>query len=187
MAERYPDIRYKPIPDEPDEAADTSGPLNRVFLWLTWAILAFCLLVWAVVGAVFWVPLMLRTMVMFSIALVHSTIEGARPSAAARMLRDAVTFYRRGFEVAVEAVMGEEDDQDSSSKPLQRKGLFREVLWAAAVWYLFLLLLGLDLWSPLQAWDWLRGLPWEAWVGGLLEGVGGLFEGASGGDTPTSG
>jgi len=168
MTDRPPDFRYRALPGD-EEAEDTgTGVAAGLIRLLTWLILLFCLLVWAVVGAVFWVPLILRTMVLFSVALVQATLEGTSPTAAAGMLRDSVSFYRRGFVVAVEAVMREREEEVRDPRRVNRRLLVREMAWAALVWYVALLLLGIELWSPVDAWNWITSLPWAGWLDRLL-------------------
>ncbi len=95
---------------EPSEGVPVRHAVNKAFAGVTWAILAIVLVVWAVVGAVFWIPLMLRTVLQFSLSHLKSVFVGKRPEGAARALQSAVSFYRRGFVVAFEVIMREEID-----------------------------------------------------------------------------
>lgn len=181
------DLRYR-APSEPEaEVPDVPPGLGaKVMRLLTWLILVLLLLGWAVVGAVFWLPLVLRTMFGFSVALIQATMEGSKPTAAARMLKDAVGFYRRGFVVAVEAVMGPEDEED------QRRGggvdgrrLVKELAWASLAWYAVFLLAGVDLPTPIELFNGFVGLPWGDWVQGVGGWLDGLFDRSA--PPPTSG
>ena len=141
---------------------------NRIFQVLTWAILAVVLLVWAVVGAIFWIPLLLRAMLRFCISLIEAMFVGQRPTQAAKILRDSVHFYRRGFVVAVEVVT-REDVPDERKQPAVESRLLFEVFWAALVWYLVFLWMGWIQTSPLDVWQWFVSIPWREAFAGILE------------------
>ena len=138
---------------------------------LTWAILSVCLAVWAVFGFILWVPLLLRSMVRFSFSLSQSMLRGVEPVEAGRILRDTVSFYRRGFVVAVEAVFGSRKKEAHPDAPRNAKAerlspryFVTEVLWAAVIWYLILYALGVTEVSALDGWARIWGLPWaEYW------------------------
>ena len=136
-----------------------SDVVNKLFTVLTWVVLFVVLLVWAVVGAVFWIPLMIRAMLRFSISLIESMFEGHKPATAARILRDAVSFYRRGFVVAVEVVTGEQPSSQEEG-PVAQNRLLLEILWALLVWYFIFLLFGWVQASPLDLIDWFFSIPW---------------------------
>jgi hypothetical protein len=153
----------------PLEAGSTS---DRIVLWLTWAILGVVLFVWAIIGAIFWLPLLVRTMVRFSVSLVQSTMDAERPEGPARTLRDAVSFYRRGFVVAIDAVMREDTASEGTTRReyIDRHRLTREALWALAIWYPILWWLGIA-WSPAELWSWIAGLPWGEALGSLANAI----------------
>jgi hypothetical protein len=144
---------------------------NKIFQVLTWAILAVVLLVWAVVGAIFWIPLLLRAMLRFSISLIEAMFVGQRPTQAAKILRDSVHFYRRGFVVAVEVVT-REDVPDERKQPAVESRLLFEVFWAALVWYLVFLWMGWIQTSPLDLWHWFMSIPWREAFAEVLERFG---------------
>jgi hypothetical protein len=121
-----------------------------------------------VVGIVFWIPLMVRTMVRFSVSLVQATLDGDRPTEAARTMQDAVSFYLRGFRVAIEAVEGEPVPERRTTTPIRGRRLFRELVWALVIWYLILIPLNLA-WSPAELWVWLTAWPWDGWMSGLAD------------------
>ncbi len=146
---------------------------GRILSGLTWVVLGVVLLFWAVIGAVFWIPLMVRAMLRFSISLIEAMFEGQRPVEAGRILRNAVGFYRRGFVVAIEVVTREDlkEERHPRVQPKQDR-LLLEVVWAIVVWYFLFLWFGWIQTSPLDMWHWFVGQPWgEAWRG-LLDLVG---------------
>ena len=142
--------------------------VNKAFSVLTWLILSVVLLVWAVVGAVFWIPLLLRAMLRFSISLIEAMFEGHKPAKAAEILRDAVGFYRRGFVVAVEVVTREQIDRREEG-PVTENRLLLEVLWALLVWYFIFLLFGWIQASPLDLIDWFFSIPWADHIRDLVD------------------
>lgn len=193
MPENTPFPRYKTFPADmpPEERAalamtadepEEEGRLDRGIRYLTWGILAICLALWAVVGFILWVPLLLRSMLHFSFALSQSMLQGAEPVEAGRVLRETVAFYRRGFTVAIDAVFGESPRKKEREREvgLSPRRLLFEVLWAVVVWYLVLLVLGFVEASPLDGWNALLTLPWADLWGSLVEGVSDLFGGPAG-------
>lgn len=148
---------------EPQPIKQTKAALNMVFKVVTGIILLLILLVWLVVGVVFWIPWVLRASFLFLLSLMESTFQGTRPTEAAKVLRDAVSFYKRGFEVAIEMVGREElDDEEEEEDAVRPEGgrLLKEILWAAVVWYFLLLWAGIIQYSPLDLWESFRSIPW---------------------------
>jgi len=144
---------------------------NRLFSVITWAILFVLLAVWAIVGAFFWIPLLLRAMLRFSLGLVQSVFVGQRPDGSARILRDSVSFYRRGFVVAVETVTREKIDGESKEDPQTGNRLLLELIWAVPVWYLILFAMGWIQASPLDLWNWFAEIRWSEMLGSLIDWV----------------
>lgn len=145
--------------------------LNIVFTVLTWCILVVVLLVWGSVGLIFWIPLLLRTMLRFCVSLVEAMFAGQKPVRAARYLRDAVSFYRRGFVVAVEVVLKEEIASEERAPRTESRLLF-EFFWAVFVWYFIALAMGWIETSPLDGLNWLLSIPWAEHVRGWVAAIG---------------
>lgn len=159
--------------------AGTSGSSKGSRSILTWAILSACMILWAVIGFVFWVPLVLSAMIRFTFDLSRSMLRGDQPAEAGRTLREAVSFYRRGFSVAVDAVFGKSEgaqrpgQQKQKSTRLSARRVFFDVLWTVVFWYLFVYATGLVEASPLDGWIALIELPWVAFWGAVVDGVSG--------------
>lgn len=164
-----PVISYR-TPAVPEEKSQPVAirRTEKVLTFITWAILSFVLVLWAVVGALFWIPLLIRAMLRFSISLIEASFEGQRPVEAARVLKNAVGFYRRGFVVAIETVTGKDVDE-RESRPTAENRLLLEVLWALLVWYFIGLLLGWIQASPVDLWDWLVSIPWGEHFADLVQ------------------
>ncbi|HSG48893.1 MAG TPA: hypothetical protein VLA43_13825 [Longimicrobiales bacterium] len=166
-----------------DEDTDESS-LDRAVRYLTWGILAVCLALWAVVGFIFWIPLVLRSILHFSFALSQSMLQGTEPVEAGRVLRETVGFYRRGFTVAIDAVFGTPKKKQQPAVRLSLRHLLNEMLWATVIWYLFLYLVGFAELSPVGIFNAVVEFPWGEMLGSFLEGVGGLVDRVTGGSAP---
>ena len=171
---------------------DEGGRVDRGVRYLTWGILSVCLALWAVIGFIFWVPLLLRSMIHFSLALSQSMLQGTRPEEAGRVLRETVDFYRRGFTVAIAAVFRRPpvSQKQAKTKGLTPRRWLFELTWTALFWYLVLLGLGVVETGPVDAWNALVALPWGEWWQSLTDTVNGWFAGGnapSGGDVPATG
>jgi hypothetical protein len=125
-------------------------------------------MLWAVVGAIFWIPLLIRAMLRFTINLIEAMFEGHKPARAAAVLRDAVSFYRRGFVIAVEVVTRTEIDL-SEEGPVRENRLLWEIVWALLVWYFIALGFGWIAASPLDLLDWFLGIPWADHLRALVD------------------
>lgn len=153
---------------------------DDVHNFLTWTILSICLALWAAIGFLLWLPLVVRAMARFSFALAGSMLSGERPIRAGENLREAVSFFRRGFSVAVDAVFHDPTKEKKEEARPRRKRLSPrdfvfEVLWATVFWYLLLYFLGGVAVSPLDGWIALIELrPWEIFVGWVADGIIGL-------------
>jgi hypothetical protein len=110
-------------------------------------------------------------MLRFSISLMEAMFVGERPTQAAKILRDSVHFYRRGFVVAVEVVTREDVPDERRHSAAENRLLF-EVFWAALVWYFVFLWMGWIQTSPLDLWHWFVSVPWREAFAAVLERFG---------------
>lgn len=192
MSELPARLRYTELEPEPlgifeqHEEPEEPSLLDRIVQPLTWGTVAVCLVVWALAGAVFWVPAMVRRVGFYSLALLEATMEGERPDEAGRRLRKAITFYARGFVTTVEVLTRTSKEEAAVAKATEAgersvdfRRLALEALWAAGVWYLVLLAVGVvetspvDLWNSFWALFWLEvasstWVTWSSWVAGLF-------------------
>jgi hypothetical protein len=151
------------VTNEKAEAAQ--GPSEQAMKGLRWAILMICLGVWAVVGALFWIPLLFRRVVTYSAALVPAMLADKKPHHAAKSLREAMNFYRRGFQVTTEVIKGEPDRSErpgpaAEDTTLHGMALLNELAWVVVIWYAVLYFIGAIDTSPLDMWRWLAGISW---------------------------
>jgi len=128
--------------DRTSKSAPAGGKANEI---VTWAVLAICLAGWTVVGFVLWIPRVLRGVLLFSGAMVQSTVQETGPTSAGRRLRSAANFYKRGYVGAIAAVRSaldqqedEDDDGSNGGWKLDSQMITREAAWSLAVWYVLL-------------------------------------------------
>lgn len=127
---------------------------------LTWLIVATAMGVWLLIGFVFWIPLLVRAGIGFSVEVVNATLTGRSAEAAGTMLKRAVDFYRSGFVTAIEAVQdrqrgtpvrGPYARDGEAEVGVSPRGFINELGWTVLIWYLIASGLGLTEWTPLRA------------------------------------
>lgn len=163
-------MNYNPTVDyRSDRPALAQEARDEERSWITeiatWGALAICVAVWAVVGFLLWLPLLLRHIVAFIVSLTYATLTDGDMADAARRLRGAASFYRRGFESAVGSVLfgrdGTSSPESSPRRSLSARPILLECAWALVVWYPVLLWLGVAEWTPADVWSSIAGLPWS--------------------------
>ena len=172
-----PILRYSrlhEVEESSESRADsTENEISKLNEAVTWGALIICLAGWAVIGLFLWIPKVVRAVVLFSVALVHSTLAETGADQAGRRLRSAADFYRRGFVGAVESIRqsGSDDDEgaeESDAPPSIESGLIlREATWAIVVWYVILWPTGVLEGTPLD----LAAVPWSDLWSGWVETV----------------
>lgn len=128
---------------EADEPASAGGErlVHGAETGLRWAVQSVALLLWAPVGLLFWLPLLLRRTVAFVLAVLRAGLTGSEVEMPRRRWEESVHFYRVGFLRIVHAFGDEERFPD---RPGPEDGsLAFELLWSAAVWTALLWLTGL--------------------------------------------
>ncbi|MDH3223298.1 MAG: hypothetical protein OEO23_06250 [Gemmatimonadota bacterium] len=139
---------------------------------LMWLIVATAMLVWLLIGFFFWIPLLVRAAIGFSVEVVNATLTGRSADAAGKMLQRAVNFYRSGFVNALEAI------QEPSEQPrridvvaeedevgIDARGFINEVGWTLLIWYLIASFLGWTSWTPVRAWNEFWAIEWGQSLG----------------------
>ncbi len=166
MNESQPVLRYNvygPVAEEGGRREAGASAARPTALSL--GVLVVCLGFWSVLGALFWIPLLLRRIVTYSVALVSAMLAGKKPERAAEALHDAMGFYWRGFRVTTEMVTREPDAHDRVAPGEEEDGLrgmalLNELAWVLLIWYAILLTLGVVDRTPLDLWRWLGSVPW---------------------------
>jgi hypothetical protein len=104
-------------------------------IWLIKApILVLTLAVWAVVGFVFWVPLLARCTAIFSAGVLLAALARRDAGAYGRQLEIAMSFYADGFRKTVEALTARSSEERDWDFPLAIGRFLAESLWAAIFW-----------------------------------------------------
>lgn len=157
------ELVYTPPSREQEEKEKTES-VSWITEILTWTFVGVCLAVWAGIGFLLWIPRLLRSMVKFSVALMQATITESTADEAARDLRSAADFYKRGFSGAVSAIRSTRGEQPEGGRHIEAGPLMREVAWAMAFWYAVLWAMGVSVWTPADFWSAFNELPWgELW------------------------
>lgn len=113
-------------------------------MWVLLApILILCLALWSIIGFLFWIPLLVRTVAVFSAGILYATLTREDPAVYGRQLQTAVTFYADGFRRTVMALSVRADANGAAPKgpPFRVARFLVEIAWAGVFWVAFLILL----------------------------------------------
>lgn len=161
--EQAEELVYTPPGREKDQKNEPES-VSWITESFTWLFLGVCLLVWAVVGFLLWIPRLLRSMARFSVALVQATITESSADEAARDLRSAADFYKRGFSGAIGAIRSTRGEQPEGGRRIEVGLIMREIAWALVFWYVVLWAMGVSVWTPADYWAAFGEVPWgEIW------------------------
>ena len=99
-------------------------------------ILAVTIAVWAVVGFLFWIPLLARTTAMFSVGILYATLTREDPAVYGHHLHTAIGFYPEGFRKTLDALYPDQENAPptESDSPLHVGRLVLEAIWAGVFW-----------------------------------------------------
>jgi hypothetical protein len=112
---------------------------------------AFVKIVWAVVGVLVWLPLLLLSVIWFVLLTILAAFTG-KPSLAtfgSQLLDDAIPFYARGFDI-IDEVKGRPPGPD---EPIDWKRVTRAVAVTAVAFVFWALLLGCIMFALFVAWS----------------------------------
>lgn len=120
---------------------------SRAATVILYCMLAVVWAIWAPVGFFLWIPLLLRTTIIFSGLVVHGAVTGQYSHAIRATLEAAIDFWFVGFRMAYATVLGSSysPEQPATEQPsgIQLARVVVEMFWAAFVW-----LFGLWLFDP---------------------------------------
>jgi len=188
------DYRSDRVPNTGDARKEPSSPITEI---ATRGALSVAVAVWAVVGFFLWIPLLLRRIVTFVVELTYVTLTDGDPEPAARRLRNAASFYRRGFVTAVGSVLGSGEgarEPGPSSLPFasssgsaaastasrrpqtSARPFLQELAWALILWYPVLLWVGIAELTPADVWNAAAAVPWQEIGADLVRGAVGWVE-----------
>lgn len=102
-------------------------------------VLVVSLLVWAIIGLIFWIPLLLRTTIMLLAVIFHAAITRQDPFMMMNSLEAAASFYFNGFKNAINTIKNEAPDSAATIK-IKFSVIVIEILWTALMWLVILIL-----------------------------------------------
>ena len=102
---------------------------------IRYMVLAILLLIWAVVGFLFWLPMLVNAIIFFSLLNLYATILNAEPDTLAVSLEKSVRFYLQGFENVFRAVRKQtRDGSPTANIKLDLKTIVWHLLITAVFW-----------------------------------------------------
>lgn len=87
------------------------GAVNALINAIRQFALAVSLVIWSILGFLFWIPMLIYSIVHFSALVVYATITDADPSSLATKLERAVRFYLQGFRNVIGAIYKSTNDR----------------------------------------------------------------------------
>lgn len=110
------------------------------------------LAIWAVIGFVFWIPLLARATAYFSGTVIYSAITEGSADASSRQLEKAIKFYTYGYKMVFDYLLHDKEDMDYKKDRTSTSLDWQDILWrlsrisiesiyAVAFWYITILLL----------------------------------------------
>jgi hypothetical protein len=91
---------------------------------------------WAVIGFFLWVPLLIRTILIFSVAVTHAAISGQHADNLREPLRIACGFWIDGFRIISETTFARSGRETRRRPDIRFVRLVGETLWAGCLWLL---------------------------------------------------
>ena len=128
--------------------------------------------IWAVVGLLLWIPLLVRTLLLSVLGIIHGALTGQNPLTVPIRIREASRFYTGQF------LTGAGGDQKAGiRRRLRPIRLLFEVIWATVFYALVLALAGVielpladgqralsSTWSQLKTFAGEQAASWSSWV-----------------------
>jgi hypothetical protein len=119
--------------EEPDNDRGVIAALIGLVRLVT---LLIALLIWSVIGFVFWIPMMVYAIVRFSALVVYATIVDADPKTIGAHLERSVRFYLQGFRNIIRAIKGRQRWPSTGEEQFQVKPmvLIGHIMWTLLFW-----------------------------------------------------
>lgn len=99
------------------------------------ATMVFTLVVWTIVGFVFWIPLLGRATTAFTMHTLYSNLKQRNARVPSLGLEHAMLFYISGFRNIVDAILRETDEEPSGILELRFWRLLMETAWTLVFWW----------------------------------------------------
>lgn len=107
------------------------------------------LAIWAIVGFIFWIPVLVRSTASFSAAILYATLTGTAANHIGAQMNAAISFYFRGFNLIRDAMFAPRQVADELP-PFRLLQFISEALWAALFWGIIVgWLLDIPIWHRL--------------------------------------
>lgn len=97
-------------------------------------VLVVCLAFWAVVGFVFWVPLLTRTTAVYCAGMVAAVISQTDFGQLKGLLDNAIEFYAKGFRQIAEHYRGRRSSEATSLPRVNWSKVWVEIIWTGIFW-----------------------------------------------------
>jgi hypothetical protein len=118
---------------------------------MTFIIFLISLAAWALIGLVFWIPIMTRATTVFSGMILYATLTHQKADALGEYLRLASGFYANGFRITTEALYPPKGTPSASAIEFRVGHFITELLWTTAFWLTVLWIGQPNLIRPLTA------------------------------------
>lgn len=110
--------------------------------FIKFCVMCIVLIIWSVVGFLFWIPLLFRIIPVYVVLILGSTLTGQNARGAGKILDKTTTFYSSGFKRIIDSVWTEDDGGDVALR-FSWKRMIGETLFTALFWFGFYVLLEL--------------------------------------------
>jgi hypothetical protein len=126
--------------------------LGRLITAIRHLVLGVSIVIWTIVGFIFWIPMLVFSIIHFSALIVYATLTEADPSNLASKLERSVTFYLDGFKNIIQAVYRTDGNHSPTSHlRIDAMTLTKHVLSTVGFW-LAIVLVTLLTTGVVQSW-----------------------------------
>ena len=126
--------------------------LGHLITGIRHMVLALSITIWAIVGFIFWIPMLVFSIIHFSALIVYATLTAADPSTLASKLEHSVRFYLEGFRNIIQAVYRTEGTPTATIElHIDGAKLAKHVASTFAFWFVIVVLLLLSM-GVIQSW-----------------------------------
>lgn len=117
------------------DASQEPGFVAACLIWVIRVVaLLISLAVWAVVGFLYWIPMLVFAIVRFSALVVYTPLARTDPSSLGSQLDRAVGFYVQGFSNLFVAWSGKRPGYEGDDPEIQWKVVILSTLGALVFW-----------------------------------------------------
>jgi hypothetical protein len=121
---------------------------------MTFIIFVITLTAWALVGFIFWIPILTRATTVFSGMILYATLTHQNADILREHMRVASGFYADGFKITKEALYPTKGSPSPNAIEIHLGRFIIELLWTCAFWLTILWVSNPDLVRPLTVRIW---------------------------------